>query len=438
MNQITQRNDQNEIKTILSIFNNDFLDLAERIIKVQPICYDKHSLFWIWDKIKYKWRITDGTDIMNMICTKSNIMSTTRHQIKQEMMEGIQRKGRELFYELKPPNKYWVQFGNMIYDIKRNKKFSVNSNMFITNPIGWKIGTTDKTPILDKLFEEWVGKDYVQTLYEIIAYCLIPFFPLQRIFCLNGQGSNGKSTYLTILKKFLGIHNCCSSDLDILINNRFESTNLYKKLMCEIAETNFNVLSKTEQLKRLTGNDSIRYEFKHKDIFNDVNYAKIIISTNRLPITKDDTIGFFRRWLIIDFPNQFHEKKDILSQIPDSEFENLARKSFMIAREIIKNPQFTNEGTIEDRIKKYKSTSTMSLGNFIEQNFIKDVESKVKFADFYELYNSFLSQLNLLPVNKKRLSQELISIGFNIERKLERIDRIPSRTTLIYGIRPTL
>ena len=78
-----------------------------------------------------------------------------------------------------------------------------------------------------------------------------------------------------------------------------------------MGETNFSELNKTSILKKLTGQDVIGFEYKNKNPFDGFNYAKILIATNNLPTTTDKTIGFYRRWFIIDFPNRFSEEKDI-------------------------------------------------------------------------------------------------------------------------------
>ena len=61
------------------------------------------------------------------------------------------------------------------------------------------------TPTMDKLFEEWVGKEYVQTLYEIISYCCYMDYPIHLIFCsrtatlfcLTGAAANSASQLMT-------------------------------------------------------------------------------------------------------------------------------------------------------------------------------------------------------------------------------------------------
>jgi putative DNA primase/helicase len=124
-----------------------------------------------------------------------------------------------------------------------------------------------------------------------------------------------------------------------------------------MGETNFNELTNTSILKKLTGGDMIGFEYKRADLFEDMNYAKIIISTNNLPETTDKTVGFYRRWCIIDFPNQFSEAKDILAEIHEEEYQSLGLKCCSILKELLEKRRFTKEGTIEERQKRYEDRS---------------------------------------------------------------------------------
>jgi hypothetical protein len=125
----------------------------------------------------------------------------------------------------------WIQFKDKAYDLKGHYH-KVDFKYFFTNPIPWEIGESQETPVIDRLFTEWVGEAYVKTLYEIIAYCCYRAYPIQTLFCLYGSGRNGKSCFLRLLRKFLGDTNVCSTEFDKLMNNRFESFKLYKKLVC--------------------------------------------------------------------------------------------------------------------------------------------------------------------------------------------------------------
>ena len=162
-----------------------------------------------------------------------------------------------------------------------------------------------------------------------------------------------------------------------------------------MGETNFGVLNKTSLLKKLSGQDLIGFEFKNKKPFDAYNYAKIIIASNSLPTSEDTSEGFYRRWLILDFSNTFPEGKDILKTIPEIEYNNLCRKCCKILPELLERNNFTNQGTIEERQKKYILSSnplSLFIGNCCEK-------SDEYFVSYNELYNAYLQYLK---VNKKR------------------------------------
>ena len=341
-------------KLIRNYYNKE--DLAKQLLQIQPLYYDENKIWWAWNKEEFRWRIIDETDILNFV-RELSFANTIKSKEKSEILESLKQEAR--MNKPKESKKTWVQFRDKIVDVLTGEEFIADSNYFITNPIPYELNK-DKfflTPTIDKIFEEWVGKEYVQTLYEIISYCLIPDYFLHRIFCLIGGGMNGKSCFLNLLRKFVGEGNCCSTELDTLLSSRFEVTRLHKKLVCQMGETNFNEINKTSLLKKLSGGDLIGFEYKNKNPFEENNYAKIIIATNNLPTTTDKTLGFYRRWLILDFPNQFSEQKDILSEIPEEEFTALATKSLIILKNLMDKKEFHNEGSIELRAKKYEDHS---------------------------------------------------------------------------------
>jgi len=344
-------------------------NLSGHFYKIQPFFYDRAKIWWIWNFDKFCWEQIDETDILNAL-SKSSGVDTINSKERTELLECLKQGGRLLIP--KPIKKTWIQFKNKIYDIHTGEEFEATPEYFVTNPIPYELHKEKfmETPTIDEIFEEWVGKAHAQTLYEILAYCLIPDYPVHRLFCLIGSGLNGKSCFLRLLKKFIGQSNVTATELDTLINSRFEVTRLYKKLVCLMGETNFSEMSKTSIIKKLTGQDTIGFEYKNKTPFEDENYAKIIIATNNLPSTTDKTLGFYRRWLIIDFPNRFSEKEDILNKIPEEEYECLALKCAHLLKDLLDKREFTNEGSIEERTQRYEDKSN-PFDKFWKENVIE-------------------------------------------------------------------
>jgi len=375
---------------MVEMFNSftNYLEIAEKFVKEHPLFYDNAKNWWIWDKENRCYAIKDEIDIMNALDAKTKNPSVNA-KIKNEIIEALKRIGRKH----KPKNfkKTWIQFKDKIVDISNDNIFEATPEYFACNPIPFKMGDYEETPILDRLFKEWVGEKYARTLYEIVAFCLLCDYPIHRVFCFYGSGLNGKGSFMRFLKKFIGVENCASTELDSLLMSRFEVARLHKKLVCMMSETNFEEMSKTSMLKKLTGQDLIGYEYKNKDLFEDMNYSKILISTNNLPPTTDKTIGFYRRWLIIDFPNMFDEGKNIEDSIPDFEFENLAKKSVKILKEVLAYGKFTSEGTIAERAKKYEDLSN-PFDKFLIDNIEEDAVMSIGKNEFKKRLESWCKE----------------------------------------------
>lgn len=404
------------------------LNLAEKFYESCPFFYDRNNCFWLWKSDRSAYEMVDEIDILNVIGSglKEN-SATVQSKIRGEILESLKRVGRLHIPKEMPST--WVQFRNCLYDVCNGTKQNPDPDYFCTNPVPWRLGDSQETPILDRILSEWVGSENIQTMKEIIAYCLIRDYPIHRMFVLLGSGSNGKSCFLSLLKKFLGSENCISSQLEVLVVSRFEGTKLYRKLACVLGETTDRMLQKTDIIKRLTGGDSIRGEFKNKPPFDFVNYAKVIIATNTLPPTQDKTDGFYRRPMIIDFPNKFTEEKDVLNTIPDQEYENLCFLCVNILQRLLKERKFTGEGTVEERRQKYEKHSNPTI-IFLQDNYQKSFDSQVVFSDFYEELTAYLQESGYNKLTSKAVSKIMRNEGYEISKKT--VDG--QTTTYILGI----
>jgi P4 family phage/plasmid primase-like protien len=384
---------------------------AKQFIEIQPLFFNKSEMWLIWNKKELKWGVTDKTDILNGI--KKIGVNTINSKERTEIINALQQVGREKIPE--ELDNWCIQFKNKIINVKTEEEFESSSKYFSTNPIPWEIGENEETPTMDKYFEEWVGEEYVKTLYQIIAYASCSNQFMQRMFALVGGGSNGKGTFIKLLKKFIGKDNCVSSEMSLLSLNQFETASLYKKLVCEMGEVSQSDLTNTNQIKKLGGDDEMRYCFKGKTPFTEFSPTTCLINTNSLPHTPDKTIGFYRKWLIVDFPNQFPIKTGIIESIPKKEFENLSKKCIRLLKEMLETQKFENEGNYQERMERYEERSNPIL-HFIEINCEEAFESYTSLKTFGKYINEYLKNKHLRIMSPKEIKKKLLEEGFDVRR----------------------
>jgi len=418
-------------KKVISIFG--VIGQVQQLYEAKPFFYNKSGMFLIWDNENKKYEVSDEVDMLNGIAEIG--ADTINSKTKSEILNAIKQYGRKKV-PLEAP-KTWVQFKDKIYDYKTGEEFDASPKYFITNPIPHNVGESEDTPTIDHLFLQWVGKDYCESLHQVTAYTTSSYQFMQRIIALIGGGSNGKGTFLKLLIRFLGNENTTSSEIKELSNNQFETAVIYKKLLCVVGEVSHDDMKNTNQLKKLGGEDPIRYCFKGKTPFTEDSPTTVIPATNSLPKTPDKTMGFYRKWFLIDFPNQFTEiKHGIVENIPEVEFENLSKKTLRILTELYKSQKFINEGTFEERMKRYEERSNPVL-RFIETNCEENVWENTELKKFTDAYNEHAKVNHLRVMSVIQIGKVLREEGFETGRRTKDLGG-GNKSTSVFVINVTL
>lgn len=257
---------------------------------------------------------------------------------------------------------------------------------------------------------EIVLPEDIKILQELIGYCVYKCYPVHKAFMLVGSGANGKSSFIKLLKTFLGEENCSSIPLQSFEINRFAMAQLHGKLANLFADLPAKALRDTSFFKMLTGEDLIPAEKKFKDGFTFTNNAKMIFSCNQIPRSPDDSDAFFRRWIIINFPNQFlNEKadKNLIEKLTSKEelsgFLNFAIEGL---RRLLQNGDFTKSKSITEIREEYIRQSD-SVGAFIMDNISITPESYVVKKQIYTEYCDYARKKKYITVSENTFHQQL-------------------------------
>jgi len=225
-------------------------------------------------------------------------------------------------------------------------------------------------------------EESIRTIQEFYGSCLLKEYRYEKSLMLTGQGSNGKGKTIELLKYLLGIENCAEISPQSLEEDMFAMGELVNKLANISADINNKALENTGVFKSLTGRDLMMGARKFKTRVKFVNYAKMIFSANEVPYTKDMTDGFFRRWIIVDFPFRFLDPED-LEELPENERINCKPKDPEIINKLITDDELTGflNWTLEgySRLKLTKTFSNTQTIGKVRQIWLRKANSVMAF-----------------------------------------------------------
>ena len=250
-----------------------------------------------------------------------------------------------------------------------------------------------------EVFKQWVDDRWI-LLFEIIGYTLYPRYVFNKAILLVGSGSNGKSTFLNLLLTILTRGNVSAVPLKRIVDgDKFAPIELYHKLANISSELFAFKVTNTDVFKKLTGEDYIEGQKKFKDPIYFVNYAKLINATNELPVVKDQSFGFWRRWIVIDFPHQFEPDPTFFERtFTKEEIEGIITVSVVAFARVLQQKKFDFEDSSADIKEKWERASD-SVYAFVKELLESGrAEYDPKNGDLFtptdEFYNAYVEWCN--------------------------------------------
>ena len=161
------------------------------------------------------------------------------------------------------------------------------------------------TRFLDEVFDE----ELIAFVGRMAGYCSTGDVREQILVLLYGTGSNGKTVFLNTLRRVTGDYalNLPFSTFELQGRSALtpDLAMLPGKRLVTSAETNAGTRLNEARIKTLTGGDPITANPKHRDPFTFDPAAKFLLSTNHLPVVRDDSDGFWRKIRVLPFNMQF-------------------------------------------------------------------------------------------------------------------------------------
>lgn len=234
-------------------------------------------------------------------------------------------------------------------------------------------------------------QETIDLFEEMLGYCLIKTSALETGFILYGDGSNGKSTILDLIKAFLGPGNYSSIPLEKL-SARFSTAELEHKLANIGDDINDISIKDNGTIKQLISGKSIQVERKGERPYDMVSYATQIFSCNEIPKSFDNSSGFYRRWMYIPFNARFTPDDEDYDPFIKEKITTDEALSYLLNRAIdglqrlLKNRAFTKPaGSVA--LKERHKVENSSVLSWIEEEGIDldhllSTERKAVYSEF--------------------------------------------------------
>ncbi|MFB6089031.1 MAG: phage/plasmid primase, P4 family [Candidatus Aenigmatarchaeota archaeon] len=340
-----------------------------------------------------------------------------------EALEAVKRDNYTPQEKFNNPNDGIVVENGLLKVEERELKDHSPEYVHLTK-IPWKYDPEADCPKIKQFISEIVNEGDKKLIQEMFGYCLLKDYPFSKAFMLLGSGANGKSTLLQLLKIFLGEDNIATPSLQDLLQDKFAKIQLFGKLANIHADLSSKKLENTGTFKMLTGGDMMYGQKKFQDPIKFKNHAKLIYSANELPKTDDRTEAFFRRWIVIEFPNQF-SGEDADPDLPDSLIDEEEMSGLLNwaldGLERIKEQNGFSQTESREEIEKKWIMKTDSLRAFLDIACETETDAYVVKKDFYELYKKFCSENNVYTVKKGQVTKRLPTLKPQIH--LERVGK---------------
>lgn len=268
----------------------------------------------------------------------------------------------------------------------------------------------------------------IELLQEFAGAALLGFATEYAVcLVLVGPGNDGKSRVLNVLRSLFPQTAVCSV-----------APHLWARgfLLAELAGRRLNVVSElpdgdlqdSERFKAVVGGDVVTAERKYGDPFSLVPVAGHIFACNELPGTRDQSRGFWRRFVVIPCTRSFlatEERKNIDREVIASDLAGIAAWAIEGAARLQRAGQYTTPKTSADAKSDWQRGSDQ-VRQWVEAGCVevpKDAPRPMKsvLASLYTEYRPWAIASGHQPLSIGKLGARLKALGYEHRTKIARL-----------------
>lgn len=357
---------------------------------------DIKSEMWVYQEGVYK---PNGKSVVKEQC-RLLLEEAYTTQLANDVISKIETDTmieHDEFFKNRYVNEIPVENG--ILDVVKLELKPFDPQKIFFNKLPVKYDSDAKCPHIDKFLKQILSKEEdVEVAYELIGQGLFKDYFTEKAGMLVGSGRNGKSKFLELIKRLVGVENTCSVPLRSMKEDNSSLCELHERLFNLAGDLSHGDLKQLGCFKQTVGRDLIQ---THRKFLRDlifVNYAKHIFACNELPRVYDSSDGFWDKWVLLEFPYKFITQKE-LDKLPEKEKINKKIKDPEIIEKITTSIELSgllNMSLISlHRLFKNKNFSQTKGSKEIKDIWIRRADSCAAFCidTIEESYDGFITKL---------------------------------------------
>lgn len=300
--------EENPIKKVKKA-KNDSDDVDELEVAQEAA---EHFVFNHYNFYKYSEKYKMWERVNNTVVERF-IYQLCSYSIKKAKLANIISKLKSLCYKELNPVKDLINTKSGAFNPETKELRPSEKTDYFTQYVNAEVSNVDTSELeelLGKMTPDLIG------LKMMLGHVLHSNNAItEKAFMLKGtqSGMNGKDTFLTLVRNVFGFKQIEFNDL----GGQFTLANLEDSMLLVDTDYNNRLITQSAIFKKIVSGSPVSAQVKFiQDEKEFISRATIVICTNLFPaVDASSAGGFFRRWVIIDFPNDFSNNRDPLIKL---------------------------------------------------------------------------------------------------------------------------
>lgn len=327
---------------------------------------------------------------------------------------------KELYYnpqrQWQPSSQYLV-FTNGVLDTSTMQLMPFSEEYKTNNIFDFDYTENAECPRFRKALSEALDDDTAKVLQELFGYQLFSDARHERIGVLVGSGRNGKSVLMKAVVYALGKERVTNYSLpQITDKSGIHISAMVGKLANVCFDSGSIVkIGNEATLKQYVSGEPILCKKLYQQPYLTTDYPQSIVALNALPQSSDMSDGWFRRMLIIEFPNQVP-----IEQVDTQLYEKLKEERVGILlwvlegmKRLIEQGHFSTSDAIEEVANQYRK-DTDSVALWVDECGYYPSSERKTLTECFETYDKWRESNRFQPMKQPNFRKRLESLKFKV------------------------